>query len=137
MTSPLSIAAASAQPNIHRVAILFAGGPAPAANAVISTAADSFLRNDIEVVGILTATRIWWSSVPTDHAAARETADDYIMLTPRMLRRTRNSQGILDRHGPGQSGQARLASDASERRRASEAARRRSTKRCARSASTR
>ena len=29
---------------IKRVAILFAGGPAPAANAVISTAAVSFLR---------------------------------------------------------------------------------------------
>ena len=35
--------------NFRRVAILFAGGPAPAANAVISTAAVSFLRNDIEV----------------------------------------------------------------------------------------
>ncbi len=39
--------------NFKRVAILFAGGPAPAANAVISTAAVSFLRNDIEVLGIL------------------------------------------------------------------------------------
>ena len=38
---------------LKRVAILFAGGPAPAANAVISTAAASFLRNDIEVLGIL------------------------------------------------------------------------------------
>ena len=38
---------------IRRVAILFAGGPAPAANAVISTAAASFLSNDIEVLGIL------------------------------------------------------------------------------------
>ena len=38
---------------IRRVAILFAGGPAPAANAVISTAAASFLKNGIEVVGIL------------------------------------------------------------------------------------
>ena len=36
----------------RRVAILFAGGPAPAANAVISTAANSFLRNDIETVRI-------------------------------------------------------------------------------------
>ena len=33
-------------------AILFAGGPAPAANAVISTAAASFLRNGIQVLGI-------------------------------------------------------------------------------------
>ena len=48
--------------NFHRVAILFAGGPAPAANAVISTAATAFLRNDIEVVGVLTAIRIWWST---------------------------------------------------------------------------
>ena len=38
--------------NFRRAAILFAGGPAPAANAVISAAATSFLRNDIEVVGI-------------------------------------------------------------------------------------
>ena len=37
---------------IKRVAILFAGGPAPAANAVISTAAVAFLRNGMEVVGI-------------------------------------------------------------------------------------
>ena len=43
------------QPSDHKfkkVAILFAGGPAPAANAVISAAAVSFLRNDIKVVGI-------------------------------------------------------------------------------------
>ena len=37
----------------RRVAILFAGGPAPAANAVISTCAVSFLRNDVEVLGLL------------------------------------------------------------------------------------
>ena len=37
---------------LKRVAILFAGGPAPAANAVISTAAAAFLRNDMEVLGI-------------------------------------------------------------------------------------
>ncbi len=35
------------------MAILFAGGPAPAANAVISTAAASFRRHGIEVLGIL------------------------------------------------------------------------------------
>ena len=38
--------------NFRRAAILFAGGPAPAANAVISAAAVSFLRDDIEVVGV-------------------------------------------------------------------------------------
>ncbi len=39
--------------DFRRAAILFAGGPAPAANAVISAAAVSFLRNDIEVIGVL------------------------------------------------------------------------------------
>ena len=39
--------------DIRKVAILFAGGPAPAANAVISTAAVSFLRNKMQVVGAL------------------------------------------------------------------------------------
>ena len=38
---------------VKRVAILFAGGPAPGANAVISTAATAFLRHNIETVGIL------------------------------------------------------------------------------------
>ena len=37
---------------IKRVALLFAGGPAPGANAVISTCAISCIRNGIEVVGI-------------------------------------------------------------------------------------
>ncbi|MFN7733276.1 MAG: 6-phosphofructokinase [Pirellula sp.] len=37
---------------IQRVAILFAGGPAPAANAVISSAAFSLLNAGVEVLGI-------------------------------------------------------------------------------------
>ncbi|MEI8211343.1 MAG: 6-phosphofructokinase [Planctomycetota bacterium] len=37
---------------IQRVAILFSGGPAPAANAVISSAAFSFLNAGVEVLGI-------------------------------------------------------------------------------------
>ncbi len=40
-----------ANTSIRRVGILFAGGPAPAANAVISTAAASFLRNGIRCHG--------------------------------------------------------------------------------------
>ena len=78
--------------SFRRVAILFAGGPAPAANAVISTAAVSFLRNDIEVVGILNGySRLdgYRDSKPL------ELDRDYIMLSGRVLRRTRNSQGIL------------------------------------------
>src|SRR5213075_3258626 len=52
MSGPLSAPSKKAT-NLRRVAILFAGGPAPAANAVISTAAAAFQRNDIEVVGIM------------------------------------------------------------------------------------
>jgi len=80
------------QTNIRRAAILFAGGPAPAANAVISTAAASFLRNDIEVIGILNG-----YSRLIDFSADKplELGRDYVMLDGRVLRRTRNSQGIL------------------------------------------
>jgi 6-phosphofructokinase 1 len=39
--------------HIRRVAIIFAGGPAPAANAVISSAAISFLDDGREVLGFL------------------------------------------------------------------------------------
>jgi 6-phosphofructokinase len=39
--------------DIRRVGILFSGGPAPAANAVISAAALSFLNCGIEVIGVL------------------------------------------------------------------------------------
>lgn len=37
--------------SIKRVGMLFSGGPAPAANAVISAAAISFLNNGVEVIG--------------------------------------------------------------------------------------
>jgi 6-phosphofructokinase 1 len=78
--------------NFHRVAILFAGGPAPGANAVISTAATAFLRNEIEVVGVLHG-----YSHLIEYSPERPLVDgrDYVMVTHRMLGRTRNSQGIL------------------------------------------
>lgn len=80
------------QHNFRRVAILFAGGPAPAANAVISTAATAFLRNEIEVVGVLHG-----YSHLVEYTPDRPLVEgrDYMMVTHRMLGRTRNSQGIL------------------------------------------
>ncbi|HWB00204.1 MAG TPA: 6-phosphofructokinase [Pirellulales bacterium] len=83
---------AQIQTDIRRVAILFAGGPAPAANAVISTAAVSFLRNKIEVVGILHGYShlVEFSS---DHPM--QAGRDYITIDHKVLKRTRNSQGIL------------------------------------------
>ncbi len=75
-----------------RVGILFAGGPAPAANAVISTAAISFLRNDCEVFGI----KHGYSSLADfDPSEPLEEGKDYINIDNEFLTRTRASQGIM------------------------------------------
>lgn len=83
-----------AEPKRHfkRVAILFAGGPAPAANAVISNAAVSFLRHGTEVIGI----RHGYSKL-NDYTPANPLVegDDYYVMTHNLLRRTRSSQGIM------------------------------------------
>ena len=77
---------------IKRVAILFAGGPAPASNAVISTAAVSFLRHNIEVIGI----RHGYSRlVEFSPENPLQEGRDYLRLDHGRLRRTRNSRGIL------------------------------------------
>lgn len=44
---------AEAKTSIRRVGILFAGGPAPGANAVISSAALAFVKAGIEVIGFI------------------------------------------------------------------------------------
>lgn len=77
---------------IKKVALLFAGGPAPAANAVISTCAISCINNGLEVVGI----KHGYSSL-IDYSADKplEEGEDYLKLHEIMLRRTRSKQGIL------------------------------------------
>src|SRR5262245_10589359 len=77
---------------IRRVAILFAGGPAPAANAVISTAAASFRRHGTDVLGVLHgyAHLIEYS----DNHPMKE-GRDYVVLNQSNLKRTRNTRGIL------------------------------------------
>ncbi|NQT36601.1 MAG: 6-phosphofructokinase [Planctomycetes bacterium] len=91
MSTPLS-RPPQLESSIRRVAILFSGGPAPAANAVISTAAVSFLRNNIEVVGIMHGYSHLVEFAP-DHPM--EEGRDYIQITHHSLKRTRNSPGIL------------------------------------------
>jgi len=78
--------------SFRRVAILFAGGPAPAANAVISTAAVSFLRADIQVLGVM-----YGYSNLQEYGADRpmQVGRDYIVIDHKVLKRTRNSQGII------------------------------------------
>ncbi len=83
------------QPGSHKikkVAILFAGGPAPAANAVISAAAVSFLRNGIEVVGIKHG---YSSLIDFSEDKPLVEGSDYVMIDHKMLSRTRNRQGIM------------------------------------------
>lgn len=76
----------------RRIAILFAGGPAPGANAVISTAATSFMRNGTEVIGM----KHGYSSL-ADYSASKPLVEgrDFIRVTPEFLKRTRSGQGIM------------------------------------------
>ena len=99
---------------IRRVGILFAGGPAPAANAVISTAAATFRRNGIEAVGILHGYSHLVEFGPGHPMIAGR---DYIVLDQSNLKRTRNTRD-LDRHVADQSRQGDLASQPSGRSRA-------------------
>ncbi len=104
MSTPSPAVASHHNPNpIRRVAILFAGGPAPAANAVISTAAVSFLRNGIEVLGILNG---YSNLVEFGPERPMVEGRDYVTITHKMLKRTRNSRGIMigtARTNPGKS----------------------------------
>ncbi len=78
--------------NIRRVAILFAGGPAPAANAVISTASCSFLRNNIEVIGVLYG---YSGLVKFGPEYALREGRDFLRIDHTFLKRTRNKPGIM------------------------------------------
>jgi 6-phosphofructokinase len=79
--------------HIRRVGIVFSGGPAPAANAVISAAAISFLDDDRQVVGFFHG----YSSLQEYNATSNRLLPDthYRALTERDLRGLRNSRGIL------------------------------------------
>ncbi|GIW98810.1 MAG: 6-phosphofructokinase [Pirellulaceae bacterium] len=78
--------------DIKRVAILFAGGPAPGANAVIGTAAHSFLNAGIEVVGIKHG---YSNLIDFDPARPLQEGQHYIKITHEDLIHRRTSQGIM------------------------------------------
>jgi 6-phosphofructokinase 1 len=79
--------------HVKRVGIIFAGGPAPAANAVISAAATSFLEDEREVVGFFHG----YSNLQDYHPVSHRLLSDkhYRVFTERDLRGLRNSRGIL------------------------------------------
>jgi 6-phosphofructokinase 1 len=87
-----------------RVAILFSGGPAPGANAVIAAAASSFRRAGLEVVGVLHG----YSGLQAYDAANRRLVvnEDYRLIADADLRGLRNARGVsigTGRANPGKS----------------------------------
>ncbi len=78
---------------VKRVAIVFSGGPAPAANAVISAAANSFLEADIEVLGIFHGYTNLQEYEPVTHPLLEP--DHYRLLVPADIRGLRNSRGVI------------------------------------------
>ena len=85
----------SSKPNheIQRIGIIFAGGPAPGANAVISSAAISFLEAGHDVVGFFHG----YANLQDYHPVARRLVPDthYRQLELRDVRGMRNARGIL------------------------------------------
>jgi ATP-dependent phosphofructokinase / diphosphate-dependent phosphofructokinase len=79
--------------DIKRVGIIFAGGPAPAANAVISSAATSFLEDGREVIGFFHG----YSNLELYHPITQRLLPDkhYRVFTEKDIRGLRNSRGII------------------------------------------
>ena len=78
---------------IRRVAMVFAGGPAPAANAVISAAAISFLEDGREAVGFFHG----YSSLQDYHPVSKRLlpGEHYRVFKDVDVRGIRNSRGII------------------------------------------
>lgn len=79
--------------HIKRVGILFSGGPAPAANAVISAAAISFLEDQREVVGFFHGYSNLQEYHPISHRLLPEV--HYRVLRDKDVRGIRNERGIM------------------------------------------
>ncbi|MGB5366610.1 MAG: 6-phosphofructokinase [Polyangiales bacterium] len=78
---------------VNRVAIVFSGGPAPAANAVIAAAATSFLEAGIEVLGIFHGYTNLQDYDPASHPMVP--FEHYRSLAPADIRGIRNTRGII------------------------------------------
>jgi 6-phosphofructokinase 1 len=76
-----------------KVGILFSGGPAPAANAVISAAASSFRRSGSEAIGFLHGYSGLQDYDPDTRPLVGE--QDYRVFTDRDLQGLRNARGIF------------------------------------------
>jgi 6-phosphofructokinase len=78
---------------VRRVGIVFSGGPAPAANAVIAAAAISFLEEGLEVVGFFHG----YSNLQDYHPVTHRLLPDehYRVFTQKDVRGIRNQRGIV------------------------------------------
>ena len=78
---------------VKRVGIIFAGGPAPAANAVISAAATSFMEDGREVIGFFHG----YSNLQDYHPVSHRLLPDehYRIFTEKDLRGLRTTRGII------------------------------------------
>lgn len=77
---------------IRRVGIIFSGGPAPAANAVIAAATKSFLEEGREVIGFYHGYSFLQEYDPAQPLIEGQ---HYCKLTERDLRGLRNERGVL------------------------------------------
>jgi 6-phosphofructokinase len=78
---------------VRRVGIIFSGGPAPAANAVIAAAATSFMEDRREVVGFFHGYSNLQEYHPTTHRMVP--GEHYRVFHERDLRGLRNERGII------------------------------------------
>jgi len=78
---------------LRRVGIVFAGGPAPAANAVIASAASAFLESGCEVVGFFHGYSNLQEYHPIEHPLLPDS--HFRVFTEKDLRGLRNSRGII------------------------------------------
>ena len=78
---------------LKRVAIVFSGGPAPAANAVISSAASALMRSGAEVIGIQHGYTALQDYDPDSRPMVE--GADYRVIQPAELRGQRNSRGVM------------------------------------------
>ncbi|MFH1269395.1 MAG: 6-phosphofructokinase [Planctomycetota bacterium] len=102
MTTPLS-SPPKPKTDIRRVGILFSGGPAPAANAVIGSAAVCFSRAGIEVLGFLNG---YTHLMAYEPGRGLEEGAAYVMLHAKDLEGRRTGPGIMigtARANPGKS----------------------------------
>jgi 6-phosphofructokinase len=91
MKTPLSTPALP-KTEIRRVAILFSGGPAPAANAVIGSAASTFSRYGIEVLGMRKGYSHLMEYQP---GATLKEGEAYVRLDYKHLEGARTARGIM------------------------------------------